>query len=173
MRKIFDIANIVLLVLLGNLVLRTYSRLPSLIPTSFDFAGNVREWGGRSTVIILASVALGVTAIIYLLMPYLSRLEKNPRFVNLPGKEELFELLPEKRIPYWEMMKEFMAGMAVAVNLLFFLLVRGITRFALGAAQRVSFTEVGSGLAVLLLVIAVYLFRMKTLPGKIIRGELS
>jgi len=171
MKRIYDFANIILFVLMGSGVLANYSRLPERIPTHFDIAGRPDSWGGRSTILILAATALGLTALFYLLMPLVSRLDKNPQIVNIPRKDELFKLPPEKRLPYWDLMKEFMAGMACALNLLFYLLLRGTLRIAAGRVDQLHLMDIVPGMAVLFLMIVVYFVRMSSLPGKIIRGE--
>jgi hypothetical protein len=91
--------------------------------------------------------------------------------MNIPHKEEFFRLPAERRAVYWDLLGEFFAGLAAALNLLFHALIRATVRIAEGGASRLPFKAMIPALAVMALMMIVYLRRMFTLPGKLLRGE--
>jgi len=171
MKRLCDSVNLVLLLLTGLFVFRSYPRLPARIPMHFDFAGHPDRWGGRGELVVLAVLPFVMTAVFYLLIRYIPKLGANPRSMNIPHKEEFFRLPAERREIFWDLIKEFFAGLAVSLNLLFYTLIRASVRIAEGGASLLPFKVMIPALALMALIMAVYLRRMFTLPGKLIRGD--
>jgi len=172
MKRVFDLANLILLVLLGNTVYRAYPSLPARIPIHFNLAGQPDRWGGRGGLIALALVPVGLTALLYLVARFAIGRGAGARSVNIPHKEEFLRLPAEKQEIFWSVLRELLAGMAAAMNLLFYLIVGGTIRVAAGQASLVPFKLMAPALALLAAIMVVYFWRMMTLPGKLVRGEL-
>jgi uncharacterized membrane protein len=171
MRKIYDILNAGLLALITYTVLSRYSSLPDRIPVHFGISGAPDRWGSKSELFILVALVWGLTVLLYVFILSVPGLGRKPRLLNIPNKEELLKLTPERQAPFWELLQEFMAGLAVSINLLFYLMIRGTLLLIRGDIQLLPFRNVVAGLAVVFLVIIVYLPRMFALPKKLIRGE--
>ncbi|MBP7705935.1 MAG: DUF1648 domain-containing protein [Candidatus Aminicenantes bacterium] len=171
MKKLYDLGNLVLLLLLGVFVYGAYGRLPARIPMHFGIDGRPDRWGGRGELVVLALVPFVMTAVFYLLIRFLPKMAADPRRMNIPHKEEFFRLPAEKREIYWDLVKEFFAGLTLSLNLLFYTLVRATVRIAEGGAALLPFRLMAPALALMAVMMIVYIRRMFTLPGKIIRGE--
>lgn len=171
MKRLFDLANLALLVLTGVFVCQSYPRLPARIPMHFNMAGEPDRWGGRGGFIGLFVMPFVLTAVFYLLIRFIPGIGANARYLNIPHREEFLKLPAEKRDVYWGVLKEFFAGLAAAVNLLFYLIVRGTVRIAMGEASLLPFSSMLPALVALALVMAFYFRRLITLPGKLVRGE--
>lgn len=61
--------------------------------------------------------------------------------------------------------------MVAAVNFLFYAILRGILRIAAGEAAALPVKSMFLALTAMFLLMAYYLPRMTSLPGKLIRGE--
>jgi uncharacterized membrane protein len=170
-KKLYDLVNLILLVLISNNVYAAYPNLPPRIPTHFNFAGNADRWGGKEGVVWLAVMAWGMTLIFYLLGHNMRRLNRKPQSLNIPHKEQFLKLPEEKQSIYWDLIKEFLAGLMAGTNLLWYLLVRGTLRIISGEMSVLSFKAMLPALAVMILMLIVYLRRMSTLPGTLVRGE--
>jgi uncharacterized membrane protein len=170
-KKLYDLVNLILLVLISNNVYAAYPNLPPRIPTHFNFAGNADRWGGKEGVVWLAVMAWGMTLIFYLLGHNMRRLNRKPQSLNIPHKEQFLKLSEEKQSIYWDLIKEFLAGLMVGTNLLWYILIRGTLRIISGGMSVLSFETMLPALAVMILMLIVYLRRMSTLPGKLVRGE--
>lgn len=171
MKKLYDLANLILLVLISNTVYGAYPKLPPRIPAHFNFAGEADRWGGKEGVVGIAVLAWGMTIIFYLLAHNMRRLKRKPHSLNIPHKEQFLKLPEEKQSIYWDLVKEFLVGLMVGTNLLWVLLVRGTLRIITGEMSVLSFETMLPALAVMILMLIVYLRRMYTLPGKLVRGE--
>jgi len=170
-KKLYDLANLILLILISNTVFTAYPKLAPRIPTHFDFAGNPDRWGGKEGVIWLAAMAWGMTLVFYVLGHNMRRLNRNPRSLNIPYKEKFLKLPEEKQAIYWDLMKEFLAGLMAGTNLLWYLLLRGTLRIMTGKMSTLSFETMLPALAIMIVILIVYLRRIYTVPGKLVRGE--
>ncbi|MCJ7644204.1 MAG: DUF1648 domain-containing protein [Candidatus Aminicenantes bacterium] len=171
MKKLYDLTNLILLVLISNTVYTAYPKLPPRIPAHFNFAGNADRWDGKEGLIGLVAIAWGMTIIFYLLAHNMRRLNRKPQSLNIPHKEQFLKLPEEKQSTYWDLVKEFLVGLTVGTNLLWYLLIRGTLRIITGEMSVLSFETMLPALAVMILMLIVYLRRMYTLPGKLVRGE--
>jgi len=171
MRRLFDLANLTLLLLTGIFVYRSFPHLPERIPMHFDMAGRPDRWGGRGGFVILFVVPLVITAVFYVLIRFVPGLGASARRMNIPHREEFLKLPAEKRDVYWSLLKEFFAGLAVAINLLFYLIIRGTVRIAIGETGLLPFRLMLPALILMGLIMICYIWRLSTLPGKLIRGE--
>jgi len=170
-KKLYDLANLILLLLISNTVYAAYPKLPPRIPSHFNFGGNPDRWGGKEGLIGLAAIAWGMTIVFYLLAHNMRRLGLKSRSFNIPHEQLFLKLPEEKQAIYWDLMKEFLAGLMAGTNLLWYLLIRGTLRITTGETGALSFETLLPALAVMMLMLIVYLRRMYTLPGKLIRGE--
>ena len=171
MKRFYDLANLSLLFLTCLFVYSSYPGLPARIPMHFDLAGRPDRWDGRGGIVFLAVLALAMTAVLYAVIWLTPRIAKNSRTVNIPRKQEFLRLSAEKQESYWAVFKEFFAALALAINLLFYLILRGMVRIAMGEASLLPIGIAVPGFALLAVILAVYTWRLFTLPGKLIRGE--
>ncbi len=171
MKKLYDLANIALLLLLSITVYAGYSKLPERIPVHFNFSGQADRWGSRSSFIILAAVAWGMTIVFYVLIRYLPQMRRNPRALSIPLKEKFLKLPEDKQMIYWAFLGEFLAGLMAAVNLLWYLLIRGILRIATGEISSFPFNGILPAIIAIGLVMILYFRKLILMPGKLVRGE--
>ncbi|MFO7733929.1 MAG: DUF1648 domain-containing protein [Candidatus Aminicenantes bacterium] len=172
MKRIYDAANLVLLFLIGSFIHSWYPRLPERIPTHFDFAGNPDGWSGREAFFALAAFPFVMTLVFYALIRFLPRIARDPRRLNIPHKEEFFKLPEEKRQVYWDLLREFFAGLMAALNLLFYILLRGTVRIAAGETNLLPFKDMLPAFAAMGLILIFYMLRLMRTPGKLVRGEI-
>jgi uncharacterized membrane protein len=171
MKRLFDLANAALLFLLGLFVYAWYPKLPERFPSHFNLAGNPDRWSGKAAFLIIVAVPFILTIVFYILIRFMPRLASSPQRLNIPHKEEFLKLPAEKQMVYWTLLQEFLAGLMAAINLLFFLIIRGTVRVAAGQASLLPLSSMLPALAAMALLIIYYFRRMFTLPGKLIRGE--
>lgn len=171
LKRLYDLANIILLLLVAYTAYAAYPRLPARMPSHFDFAGNPDGWSGRSGVIVLAAVPWLLTIVFYVIGRLIPKSGRSAKNLNIPHKEEFLKLPAEKQMVYWALLREFFAGLTAAVNLLFYLILRGTLRVALGEATLLTFRSMLPALVVLALIMIVYFKKMFTLPGRLVRGE--
>ncbi len=170
MKRLYDLANLILLVLTALSVKAAYPRLPERIPMHFDMAGRPDRWSGRSGLLVLLVIPVVMTGIFYLLIRLVPRFGANPRYLNIPHKAEFLRLPPEKQNFYWTLYREFFAGLTAALNLLFYLIIRATVQIATGQLSLLPFKLVLPALVALALIMLFYFWRLITLPGKLIRG---
>lgn len=171
MRRIYDGLNVALLALISYSVLSPFSKLPDWVPVHFNISGNPDRWGSKSELLMLIGLSWGMTIIFYALIQAMPLLGRKPRYLNIPYKSEFLKLSPEKQKIYWEFLQEFMAGMAVSINLIFYLIVYGTLRIIQDKAKGLPFKDISLGLLVLVLMMVFYFPRFFSLPKKLIRGE--
>jgi hypothetical protein len=171
MKRLFDLANAALLFLLGLFVYAWYPKLPERFPSHFDLTGNPDRWSGKGAFLVIVAVPFILTLVFYILIRFVPRLASNPQRLNIPHKEEFLKLPTEKQKVYWTLLQEFFAGLLAAVNLLFYLIVRGTVRVAAGQASLLPLPSMLPALAAMALLMIYYFRRMFTLPGKLVRGE--
>jgi uncharacterized membrane protein len=171
MKKLFDLANAAILFLLGIFVYAWYPKLPDRFPSHFDLAGNPDRWSGKGAFLVIVAVPLIMTLAFYILIRFMPRLAGNPQRLNIPHKEEFLKLPAEKQMVYWTLLREFFAGLMAAINLLFYLIIRGTVRVAAGQASLLPLSSMLPALAAMALLMVYYFRRMFTLPGKLVRGE--
>jgi uncharacterized membrane protein len=171
MRKIYDLLNALFLALTTYTVLSRYASLPDRVPVHFGISGTPDRWGSKSELFVLVALVWGLTILFYAIALAMPRLARNPQYLNIPRKEEFLKLPPEKQAVFWELLQEFMAGMAVSVNLIFYLIIQGTLRIIDGRTVTLPARNLFVGLAVLFLLMVLYLPRMFSLPKKLIRGD--
>jgi uncharacterized membrane protein len=171
MRKIYDILNAGLLALITYTVLSRHASLPDRVPVHFGISGTPDRWGSKSELFILVALVWGLTLLFYAFILSAPRLGRKPQLLNIPDKEEFLKLSPDRQAPFWELLQEFMAGLAVSVNLIFYLIIQGTLRVIDGRTAALPTRNLFVGLAILFLMIVLYLPRMFTLPKKLIRGD--
>jgi uncharacterized membrane protein len=171
MKRLFDLANATLLFLTALFVYAWYAKLPARFPSHFDLAGNPDRWSGKGAFLIIVAFPFILTVVFYVLIRFMPRLAGNPRRLNIPHKEEFLKLPAEKQMVYWALLQEFFAGLMAAINLLFYLIVRGTVRVAAGEASLLPLSAMLPALAAMALLMLYYFRRMFTLPGKLVRGE--
>ena len=171
MKKLFDLANATLLFLTALFVYAWYAKLPAHFPSHFDLAGNPDRWSGTGAFLVIVAVPFILTLVFYILIRFMPRLAGSPQRLNIRHKEEFLKLPAEKQMVYWTLLQEFLAGLMAAINLLFYLIVRGTVRVAAGEASLLPLSAMLPALAAMALLMLYYFRRMFTLPGKLIRGE--
>jgi uncharacterized membrane protein len=171
-KKFYDAANGILILVLSYTVFSVYPKLPESFPTHFNFAGQPDGWGGKSTFIILAAVAWILTLAFYILVRYMPRLARNPRYVNIPHKEKFLKLPGQKQMEYWALLAEFMTGLLAALNLLMYLSLRGITLIAMGEETIFPFMYIWPATGLILALTVFYSIRLINYSGKLSRIEI-
>jgi len=170
-KKLFDLANATLLLLTALFVYAWYAKLPARFPSHFDLAGNPDRWSGKGAFLVIVAVPFILTIVLYVLIRFMPRLASSPQRLNIPHKEEFLKLPAEKQMVYWALLQEFFAGLMAAINLLFYLIVRGTVRVAAGETSLLPLSAMLPALAAMALLMIYYFRRMFTLPGKLVRGE--
>jgi len=170
-KKLFDLANATLLLLTVLFVYAWYAKLPARFPSHFDLAGNPDRWSGKGAFLVIVAVPFILTIVLYVLIRFMPRLASSPQRLNIPHKEEFLKLPAEKQMVYWALLQEFFAGLMAAINLLFYLIVRGTVRVAAGETSLLPLSAMLPALAAMALLMIYYFRRMFTLPGKLVRGE--
>jgi uncharacterized membrane protein len=171
MKRLFDLANATLLLLTALFVYAWYAKLPARFPSHFGLAGNPDRWSGKGAFLVIVAVPFILTIVFYVLIRFMPRLASSPQRLNIPHKEEFLKLPAEKQMVYWALLQEFFAGLMAAINLLFYLIVRGTVRVAAGEASLLPLSTMLPALAAMALLMIYYFRRMFTLPGKLVRGE--
>lgn len=174
LRNFFNALNAVLLVCLGWMVLYFSNELPDKIPVHFGLDGTPDGWAGKGDLMNILALVLGVNALFYLIIIAIPWLRKHPALLNIPHKDRFLALPLEKQRVYWDLLKEFMAGIAVSVNILFLTAIWGTIRVGLGEAEKLPAGSIWPGLILMLVVIVIYTARLIMMPKKLIKaGELQ
>lgn len=74
---VFDILNVVLVLLLWIYTLRMYKKLPEKIPTHFDFEGKPDHFGSKKYAFFMPAIGLGI----FILLTFLTQ---HPEGANYP-----------------------------------------------------------------------------------------
>lgn len=113
-----------------------WNALPDRIPVHFGFDGTPDRWTEKGwELIILILLPFIMTSLIYGLTA-LSR--RHTWLLNIPDKDKLLALPDAKQEPFWNALREFMAGLTITINILFFTLVYDISRTAQGLRKGLS-----------------------------------
>ncbi len=168
LKNFFNALNAVLLVCMVGMVLYFSKELPDKIPVHFDLDGTPNRWSGKGDLTIILAVALGINAFFYLFVVAIPWLRKHPALLNIPNKDRFLALPLEKQRVYWDLLKEFMAGIAVSMNILFLTAIWGTIRVGLGEAEKLPDWAIWPGLILVLVVIVIYTPRLFRMPKKLI-----
>lgn len=137
----------------------TWRSLPDKIPVHFGFNGQPDRWTGKGwELAILILMPLFMTALLYGLTA-LSR--RYTGLLNIPDKDKLLALPREKQEPFWDMLWEFMAGLAGTISILFFSIVYSTARVAEGAQAGLSWTFLAA-MGLVFLCVIVYIVRLRS-----------
>lgn len=159
----------VFLALMVISLFQAWPELPERIPLHFSADGTSNRDGSPMELAIIVLVALLSTLPLMAGGFWISWIRRHPRWINIPRKEAFLALPPEFQLPYWEWTAEFMVAIGAAMALLFLLLVRAIIAVVVDGVEILPWWAVWPGLGALLLALLVYLPRLITLPGKLIR----
>ncbi|HEY3284353.1 MAG TPA: DUF1648 domain-containing protein [Armatimonadota bacterium] len=121
--QLFEAAALAGLVCGLALVALTWSRTPERIPTHFGLGGQPDGWGGKSTVLFLPAVSLGL----YLLLTLVSRL---PSSMNYP-----VAITRENAATQYAVARSLLASLKAELVWLFTWIEWGSLQVALGRAQ--------------------------------------
>jgi len=171
MKRLYDLLNAALLAFTTFTIVSRYPGLPRRIPVHFGISGAPDRWGDKSEIFILVGLMWGMTILFYAVTLGMPRLARNPRYLNIPNKQEFLKLPPERQAVFFGFLQEFMAGVTVSVNLLFYLITGGMLRVAEGRTSGVPLKDVAAGLVAMVLMMVIYFPRLITLPKKLIRGD--
>ena len=83
-----ELVPLLLLALAVYWVASNYSALPTVIPTHFGAQGRVDGWGGKSTLLILPAVSVGVYVLLTAIGAAMSLVEDPRSLINLPAKSK-------------------------------------------------------------------------------------
>lgn len=127
--------NLLLLAALLGGSAAAWSHLPERIPVHFDLSGTPDRWAETSwsSWFGLPLLAVGLNALLYGLAVVSTR---DPRRVNLPGKERLLALPAERQQPVMATVREWLVALATPLTLAFCLIQLAIYRTATGQGGR-------------------------------------
>jgi uncharacterized membrane protein len=131
-----------------------FRSLPEKIPVHFGPSGQPDRFTGKDSpeLIVLFAIPWFLSLVMYAMGYFIPRFaEKNPAMVNIPYKDEIFALPPEKRKPLWDLLSEMFFGMACALNLLFLFIFYSTIQVAMG---RMSGLPVAPMIGLIILVFA-------------------
>jgi uncharacterized membrane protein len=125
--------NLAMILLLFAYSVGVYDLLPKQIPVHFNIAGTPDRFSELSWVtwLLLPIIATAVTALFYSLTLILPLAARNPRYLNIPAKDEFVSLDEKQRLPVLVTMAMFFHWMPVPMNILFFWLQREIFQVAM------------------------------------------
>lgn len=148
MARTIHAVNLLLALALVGFATWAWGQLPDRVPSHLDVTGRPTGWGERSvwTWYLLTAIGLATAGLIYALASWSAR---RPDLLNLPGKERLLALPPERRDPVLGRIRQLVQGLAAPVLLVFVVVQAAIYRAALGHDV--------SGLVVTVLVLALAL----------------
>ncbi|MCP5104270.1 MAG: DUF1648 domain-containing protein [bacterium] len=169
LRNFFNALNAVLLVAITWMVLYFTKELPDKIPLQFGLDGTPNRWSGKGDLIIILAAVLGINAFFYLFAAAVPWLRKHPALLNIPNKKRFLALPLEKQRVYWDLLKEFMAGMAVSMNILFLTAIWGTIRVGLGEAEKLPGWSIWPGTILVFVVVIIYIPRMIMMPKKLLK----
>ncbi len=171
MKRLYDLANLALLGLIGTLVARSYSRLPARVPAHFNLAGQPDRWGAKDDMLVLFLLPAVIAGVLYVFVGLVSRLKARAAFANIPHKAEFLRLPAEKQEIYWALCREFFAGLAAGMNLVFYLFIKGSIDVAMEAKTSLPLKDGLPALGLLGVLVLFYFWRLLALPGKLVRNE--
>jgi uncharacterized membrane protein len=171
LKRFYHSLSVILLIIIAGMVLFYWKDLPDKIPIHFNFEGTPDGWAGKENLLILFAVALGVNGLFYLITLSTSWLSKHPSLLNIPNKERFLALPEEKQQVYWELTKEFTAGMMASINILWTTLMWGTIRVCLGKLNKLPGWAIYPGLGILLIVVIMYAPRLILMPKKLIKKQ--
>ncbi len=171
MKRLYDLANLVLLGLIGILVARSYPRLPARVPAHFNLAGQPDRWGAKDDMLVLFLLPAVIAGALYIFVGLVSRLKARAAFANIPHKAEFLRLPAEKQEIYWALCREFFTGLAAGMNLVFYLFIKGSIDVAMGAKTALPLKDGLPALGLLGVLVLFYFWRLLALPGKLVRNE--
>ena len=87
MKKLYDVVNMTLLLLMALLLYSSYPRLPARVPAHFNMAGQPDRWSGRGGLAALFVLPFIMTIVFYIAIKFVPRLGRYPRRLNIPHKE--------------------------------------------------------------------------------------
>ena len=93
----FDLFSVICLIATATFLLLTWGDLPESLPTHYSFSGEIDAWGGKSSVLFLPLIAVGLFILITLVGFF-------PKIWNLPVK-----LTPENKERVLTRTKDMMA----------------------------------------------------------------
>jgi uncharacterized membrane protein len=109
--------------------------LPARIPAHFDFAGTPDRWV-QTTWFSWFALPLLAVALNVLLFGVAALSTRNPRYINLPGKERLLALPVERQQSVMATIREGLEALAAPLTLAFGLIQLGVYRTAIGQGGR-------------------------------------
>lgn len=137
-------------------------RLPSRIPTHFDFAGRPNGWSDPHTLWFLFAIQVLVTGVM-LAIPYLAR--RAPSLLNL-GFHKLSDYPAEAQKRVMPLIEDMSGIMSLLSSFLFAVLIRDIVHMALAPGTRQNAWVVWFYLVTLTLVVIFYVVRINREAGK-------
>lgn len=157
-----NIAIIIYAVIYGH---SEWFSLPEQVPVKFDFSGHPYRYEDKFTAFLMIMVIMPVlmTAIMYGLMILVEFSKKRPGLVNIPNKEKFFALPEDQQKPFWNLLKEFLAAMALSCNVMFVGIGMGIIEVAEGVSKTMPFSYIGTGLTLVIgvgIIYPVYMFKI-------------
>lgn len=95
-------------------------KLPEKIPSHFDLSGTPDGWSGKSSLIILLFVNIGLNFLLYGVIFLLPWFRKHPYLMSSSGaqKKEFLALPEEKQKKYWDIVINYLAAMSLLINFL-------------------------------------------------------
>ncbi len=154
MKRLYHIANILLLAAIGAGGIDLWNKLPERIPVHFGFNGQPDRWTVKGWELILLLLLPLMMTVLFYGITALTR--RYTWLLNVPDKEKLLALPAAAQEPFWNMLGEFLAALAASMNILILSLLYGMAQVALGKQAGLGW-HFPASLVVLFLCILVYL----------------
>ncbi|HEY8469249.1 MAG TPA: DUF1648 domain-containing protein [Longimicrobiales bacterium] len=148
--------NLLLLAALLGGSAAAWPHLPPRIPAHFDFSGTPDRWVETTWLswFMLPLIAIGLNALLYGAAALSTR---DPRRINMPGKDRLLALPAERQQPVMATIREGLEALAAPVTLSFCLIQLAVYRTATGQGGRI---EVIAALVLIVLATPIILIGM-------------
>lgn len=143
--------------------------LPEKVPIHFTMDGTPNSWAGKGSLFTMLFVAVGVSALFYLIILSLPWVKSKPGLLNIPYKRQVLALPEEKQRPFWDLTVEFLAAVVSAMDILWLTAVYGTIRVALGHEEKLPSWAVWPGLILVFTVTIIYFIRMIVISKKLIK----
>lgn len=145
-----------------------WSALPEEIPVHFTLWGEADRWAAKSwgNWLQVPLVALGMTVLFYATARLSARY---PGHVNIPGRVSMRELLPERRRPILDLVRELLFRIAALLNVQWLLVQMGVYGVAIGSSDRLPWYVRAVMLAVIplvLLLTVTTMFRLRKMAAE-------
>jgi hypothetical protein len=151
---LFHLLNIFLLLLTTAIGIKSWNKLPAMVPIHFRADGLPNRWTEKgSEFLILFIFPWLLTALMYTIILFIPWFKKHPQWINVPNKKKFLSLPPDRQAPIFDGIKRLFLRMSVVTNLILFGIIYSTVQVGLGRYQRLPWWSTWPGLALMFLVL--------------------